>query len=683
MEKSLKLFEEISNLPGVGKARKVLLNKLLINTIGDLFLHIPVRFIDRRYFTKISGLVPESEAVVAGEITSISINRSGRGPAIIAVLADETGSISLTFFQKGFPGSKLYSGLRVIACGAVEMYKGFSIVHPDLYFVNEEDEELNPPGMLPVYSLTAGITQTAIRKLITLALTYCEEDIQTILPLSLLNENGFSSKKQVLVAAHKPASPEEAENARKVLAVEELYIYKSLLNALRSTSKKHPGEPMGLFSLSDFEKLLPWPLTKDQKNVCNEIKNELYLPFASRRLVQGDVGSGKTVVALFAALIAVKSGKTAVLLAPTEVLAAQHYKQINKFCSSMDINIHLLTGGTTKSARNTISLELSEKPGAILVGTHAVLEDWVPLNALGLLIIDEQHKFGVAQREKLLADRNPKPHLLVMSATPIPRSLAMTLYGDLNLSVIRGMPPGRGQIRTQVISAEEKREIFYQILEHLSKGERCFLVYPLKEVSEKMDLLDASTAFEKVNNGPMAEFGVGLLHGSMPPHEKLSVTEKFSNGKISVLVSTTVIEVGIDVPEATIMVIANAERFGLSQLHQLRGRIGRGGRDAWCFLVPGEKVSYEALQRLYLLASTTDGFIIAQKDLEIRGPGQVLGTAQHGVPEFRVADLKKDSGLLHIVNALPPPSLQQIQRTANLQTWNYFGVGIKSIIGGA
>ena len=679
----MKLADDISSLPGVGKARKELLYKLLISTLGDLVLHIPVRFIDRRYFTPVSSLVTGNEAVVVGEIVSVTRNRSGRGPVISAVLSDETGSISLTFFQKGFPGSKLCKGLNVIACGVVEIYKGFSIVHPDLYFLNDKTGKITPPGMLPVYPLTAGITQVALRKLVNLSLDLCEEEFHTILPLSFLMENGFDSKKQVVRSAHNPSSPEEAEAARQVLAVEELYLYKSLLTSLRLKSEKYPGLSLHSFSLADFEQLLPWSLTVDQKKVCRDIEKELLLPFASRRLVQGDVGSGKTVVALFAALIAVKSGKTSVLLAPTEVLAAQHYKQICKFCSSIGLKIHLLTGGTSKAARNLIGLELAETPGAILIGTHAVLEDWVPLDSLGLLIIDEQHKFGVAQREKLLSDRNPKPHLLVMSATPIPRSLAMTLYGDLNLSVIRSMPPGRGKIVTQVISSAEKREIFNQILDRLRAGERCFLVYPLKETSEKIDLLDASSAFDIVNNGPMVEFGVGLLHGSMLPEDKLSVTEDFSNGKISVLVSTTVIEVGIDVPEATVMVIANAERFGLSQLHQLRGRIGRGGQDSSCFLVPGEKVSHEALQRLHFLASTTDGFIIAQKDLEIRGPGQVLGTAQHGIPEFRIADLKRDSNLLHIVNSLTQPSLEELRQEVDMHIWSYFGTGIKEIMGGA
>lgn len=390
-----------------------------------------------------------------------------------------------------------------------------------------------------------------------------------------------------------------------------------------------------------------------------------------RRLVQGDVGSGKTVVAAYGCVSSVLSGKTAAVLAPTEVLANQHLATMKKFCSPFGISVNLLTGGTPGSARRELEPALSSGSASVLVGTHAILEDWVPLDSLGFLVIDEQHRFGVAQREKLLGRASPRPHALVMSATPIPRTLAMTFYGDLDLSFLDSMPPGRGTTGTSIVGPDQKEKVFRFMLERLEKGERVFLVYPLKEASEKTDLKDAATAFDIVKSGPMAVHGAGLLHGSMPPWEKVAVTEKFARGEIGVLVSTTVIEVGIDVPEATVMVIVNADRFGLSQLHQLRGRVGRGGRDAWCFLVPGENASAEAMERLQVLSSTTDGFVIAEKDLRARGPGQVLGTAQHGIPEFRVADLSLDGHLVKSVNAMDPLPLNQVRDMIHGQIWRY------------
>jgi ATP-dependent DNA helicase RecG len=390
-----------------------------------------------------------------------------------------------------------------------------------------------------------------------------------------------------------------------------------------------------------------------------------------RRLIQGDVGSGKTAVAAFACIVTALAGKTAVVLAPTEVLAAQHYYSIGAFCRRFGIDTFLLTGGTAGSDRTKIAGRLVSKPQSVVVGTHAVLENWVPLDELALLVIDEQHRFGVVQRDKLLTGRLPRPHSMVMSATPIPRTLAMTFYGDLDISVIDEMPPGRGSTQTRVVNSFGKSSVFSFMLDRLKERERIFLVYPLKEVSEQTDMRDAGTAFETVRRGPMAEYGVGLLHGSMSPFDKLSVTEKFSRGEIAVLVSTTVVEVGIDVPEATVMVIVNAERFGLSQLHQLRGRVGRGKGNAWCFLVPGENASEVSLERLRLLENTSDGFVIAEKDLSLRGPGQVLGTAQHGIPRFRVADLLKDGALLRVVSELSPIQMHDMKHLLKSQAWRY------------
>ena len=679
MEKNLKTDDSVSSLTGVGEARKALLERISIRTVGDILLHLPIRFIDRRSITRIAELHSGIDAAVSGRVISVTRRPGKRGPSLTAVLADETGMITLTFFRFGFPGSKLEKGMKVVACGTIESFHGFSIVHPDLYFSDAVTEAVEAPGMLPVYGLTAGLTQGVMRKLVGCALNGVKGSLVDILPRSILEEAGFSRRWDVFAAAHSPDSPEESKSARDLLALEELFLYRSVLTAVRTKSNTESGIPLTSISLTDFESKLPWTLTSAQKRVCMDVCSDMSGGSPMRRLVQGDVGSGKTVVAAFACVVAALAGKTAAVLAPTEVLAAQHYASLGEFCRRFDLEVHLLTGGTTDSERKKIAERLRQKPQSILIGTHAILEDWVPLSDLALLVIDEQHRFGVSQRERLLVSRNPRPHALVMSATPIPRTLAMTFYGDLDMSVIDKMPPGRGITQTRVIERTEKSDIFKFMLLRLRQSERVFLVYPLKEASEQSDLLDASTAFETVRGGPMAEFGTALLHGSMAPREKVEITRQFAGGEIAVLVSTTVIEVGIDVPEATVMLIANAERFGLSQLHQLRGRVGRGGRNAWCFLVPGEGASLSSLERLRLLASTSDGFVIAEKDLSIRGPGQVLGTAQHGIPKFKVADLSIDGQLLRIVSDMPTIPLPDISELLKSQLWRYKGMEIPGI----
>ena len=671
MERTLETERNIECIKGIGKSRKELLGKLSLNTLGDVLLNLPRRFLDRRYVTSVSELRPGLEAVVSGRITAVSRRRRGRGPSVTAIFSDETGSITLTFFRNGFPASSLREGMQVTACGTVEEYRGYNMVHPELYFSGEAAGAAVTPGMLPVYRLTAGLTQAVMRKLVASVLEEVRGSLVDILPVEVIKKEGFSSRWEMFRAAHLPDSPEEALSARNLIALEELYLHRSILGLVRDLGKSTPGIPINGADHDTFQSGLPWPLTRAQERVCGEISRDFAGGKPMRRLVQGDVGSGKTVVAAYACVSAALSGCTAAILAPTEVLANQHYSSMRQFCAPFGVEVHLLTGGTSASARREIEHSLLTRPNSLLVGTHAVLEDWVPLSSLGLLVIDEQHRFGVSQREKLLSGIHPRPHALVMSATPIPRTLAMTFYGDLDLSVLDTMPPGRGTTETSIVLQAHKARVFRLMLERLEQGERVFMVYPLKEASEKSDLKDAATAFEIVSSGPMAPFGAGLLHGSMPPSEKIEVTEKFSRGEIGVLVSTTVIEVGIDVPEATVMVIVNAERFGLSQLHQLRGRVGRGGRNAWCFLVPGENASSDSMERLAVLTSTSDGFLVAEKDLETRGPGQVLGTAQHGIPEFRVADLSTDGHLVRKVNTLDALPLEVVRRMIGNQMWRY------------
>jgi len=679
LEKTLRTCESIDCLKGIGGARKALLKHLSILTLGDMLMHIPVRYLDRRTVIPVAQLRPGMEAVVSGRIIAVSRTPGRRGPSIQAVMSDDSGSITLTFFRSSFPASRLLPGMEVIACGKIDSFHGYAIVHPELYFSDQAVNGSKAPGMLPVYRLVAGLTQGAMRKIAASTLEAVRSTLVDILPGELLSEAGFSSRWDVFRAAHLPDYPEEGVSSRNLLALEELYLYRSVLAAVREKTSAEPGIAVPQCSIAEFESSLPWPLTPAQKRVCKELSKDMECETPMRRLVQGDVGSGKTAVAAFVCIGTALSGRTAAILAPTEVLAAQHYASMREMCGRFGLEVHLLTGGTIGFHRRRIAGSLKDNPGCILIGTHAILENWVPLDNLALLVIDEQHRFGVAQREKLLSSVTPRPNALVMSATPIPRTLAMTFYGDLDLSVIDCMPPGRGFTITQVVNSEGKEAVFKLMMERLSLGERVFLVYPLKEASEKTDLKDAATAYETVLSGPLAKFGAGLLHGSMPSAEKLAVTEKFSRGEIGVLVSTTVIEVGIDVPEATVMVIANAERFGLSQLHQLRGRVGRGGGNAWCFLVPGEDASAESMERLQMLASNSDGFAIAEIDLKVRGPGQVLGTVQHGMPRFRIADLASDQHLLRAVSELQPIPLSEMHQLLKYQKWRFSGMELPGI----
>jgi ATP-dependent DNA helicase RecG len=670
----MKLTDEIRWLKGVGPSRAALLSRLGIGLLGELLLHLPRAWLDRRFVVPISSVRVGESMTIAGVVLSIHRRRSGRGRAILEALVSDGTPLRLVFFNERYPAALLEKGMQVVASGTVENWRGMAMVHPDL-LLPASDREPEAPGMLPLYPLTAGLTQGVMRRIVGLALSELEPP-PAILPADILSEGGFADRLHLLRGAHHPADPDEARRARDLLALEELYLYRRALALVRRSARSEPAVPLLTEPLTaaGFATHLPWPLTSAQERVIDGILQDLSLRVPMRRLVQGDVGSGKTVAAAAACARCALSGMTAVLLAPTEVLAVQHFKSLRMFLSDWGIPVRLLTGGTGAVARRELSTAMTESPACVLVGTHAVLEDWVPLDRLALLVVDEQHKFGVMQREKLTAGRVPRPHVLIMSATPIPRTLAMTLYGDLDLSVIDEMPPGRGRVVTRVIGEAEKRELAAFILDRLAAGERAFMVYPLKEMSENIPALDAETAFERVRNGPLGRWGAVLLHGGMPPGRKVEAVTAFATGRARVLVSTTVIEVGIDVPQATVMVVSGAGRFGLSQLHQLRGRIGRGGADSFCFLVLEEHDSSASRARLEALAQTSDGFQVAGKDLELRGPGQVLGTRQHGLPEFRVADLSRDIGLMERLEHIPDSGDTELADLIREESWRFGGL---------
>ncbi|NOQ22653.1 MAG: ATP-dependent DNA helicase RecG [Candidatus Aegiribacteria sp.] len=641
------LKTDVRYLKGIGPARGRQLSRLGIETIFDLLLHVPRGYHDRRIITPIRSLVPGEEINVSGTVVSSGYLRSRNGKTRLeSIIRDNTGELKLTFFHFRYIADRLKPGTRIIASGRIDYFGGISIVHPELIFLDEERSDTRL--VLPLYPLTAGITQGIIRKLIETVLDEYVSEVPEVLPPDVLNSMGFQNRSEVIRKVHFPDDPEEGSRARRTLALEEFFVYQSLLSYVRNRATKRTGmkiiPPEG--TLAEFVCGLPYSLTGAQQKVLEAIAADLRRDVPMRRLLQGDVGSGKTVVAAAACILCCRSGYQAVMVAPTEVLASQHYRTVSGMLESAGIRCGLLTGGIKASDRRNLLESLLDGSLGVLIGTHAVFEERVVIPEMGLCIIDEQHKFGVEQREKLLSKREPSPHFMLMSATPIPRTLAMTIYGDLDISVLDEMPPGRGSTTTRVMNRDSRTKVYEFLLDRLGSGERAYIIYPLREASEELDLKDAATSFEILKRGPLGKFGVGLLTGAMKPEEKLEVTGKFVSGEISILVSTTVVEVGLDVPEATVMVVTHAERFGLSQLHQLRGRIGRGGNNSWCFLMKGEECGAEGARRLAILNSTDDGFRIAERDLQLRGPGEVAGTRQHGVPAFRIASLIDDLDLL-------------------------------------
>lgn len=666
---------------GVGPGRAALLGRLGIVSRGDLLLHMPRRYLDRRRITDISALEVGSEATVRGVVTVSGERRTRGGRRIFhAVVEDGTGRLTLTFFNAGYLARRLAKGVRLLASGHVEAWSGLSMAHPGIDFLDEsEASELEGGAVIPVYPLCSGLSQGVMRRLVGGVLDDLRGSIPEILPASVLADGGFGSRWEVFDAVHRPSSPEEAESARRLLALEELLVFQAMLSGIREAAAREASTPIAPAEggMERFLSALPFSMTRSQVAVVQEILSDMESARAMRRLVQGEVGCGKTVVAAAACWACACAGRQSVVLAPTEVLAAQHEKTLSRLFRGLPVRTALLTGGTPARARRDILEGVSSGGIDVLVGTHAVLEPGARPPLLSLMVVDEQHKFGVEQREALLRGFVPRPHMLVISATPIPRTLAMTLYGDLDLSRIDEMPPGRGEIRTRVVGPEGRARVFRFMLERLEKGERAFVVYPLRDSSGGSDLRDAVSGWEALRRGPAGKYGVGLVHGAMGAAEKIAASEDFAEGRTSVLVGTTVVEVGLDVPSATVMIVAHADRFGLSQLHQLRGRIGRGGGDAWCFLMSDGNASAEARERLAELERTGDGLEIARKDLELRGPGDLAGTRQHGLPLFRVADLYRDSDLVDRARTLASEPSNNV--TEHEMRWRFGTTGAPGV----
>ncbi len=657
------LDTDIKFLSGVGPKRAELLNKeLKIFTFRDLLYNFPYKYIDRTKFYKIAELDPDLPYVqVKGKILGYYTEGHGQGKRLVADFQDETGIIKLVWFK----GSKWITatfvpGVEYIVFGKPGVFNGMiNIIHPEIDAIEKIKDRLNS-ALQAQYSTTEKlknqyITSKTLSKLTGNLLKQLTFRIPETLPPDLVTRYKLMDLHEALHKIHFPGNPEELERSRYRLKFEELfYIQLNLLRYKSARSLRYKGfaflnvgEKFNNFYFNN----LPFQLTEAQKRVIREIRKDLGSGKQMNRLLQGDVGSGKTLVALMSMLIAIDNGFQACIMAPTEILANQHYNTISKLLDGMDIKIHLLTGSSRKASRKDISESLQDNSLNILVGTHALLEDNVKFRNLGLVIIDEQHRFGVEQRARLWRKNFNPPHVLVMTATPIPRTLAMTLYGDLDVSVIDELPPGRVPIRTMHFSDSEINKVFGFIRKQIAEKRQIYFVYPMIKESEKMDYKNLEDGWDTITRVfPAPDYCVTIVHGKMTPAEKDSSMNLFKNGTAQILVATTVIEVGVDIPNATVMVIESAERFGLSQLHQLRGRVGRGAEQSYCILMTPDRLSREASKRIEVMIRTNDGFEIAETDLQLRGPGDIEGTQQSGIPfDLKISNLGRDGQLIEYV----------------------------------
>lgn len=654
------LEQDIKFLPGVGPKRAELFNKELnIYTVEDLLYFFPYKYIDRTRFYTIKEIDPSLPNIqVRGKITRYT--KEGKKPKerLIAKFTDGTGTIDLVFFQGlKFVLENYEPGKEYIILGKPNVYNGsLNIIHPDIESVDKMEGQINA-SLQPFYNTTEKlksnfITSRTIQKFQNNLWKDLKQRIDEKLPDYLLKRHNLPGLHESLFNIHFPQSPEALRRAQFRLKFEELFLIQlDLLKQKYNRYHKLDGLIFGKVGEtfnSFYNHYLPFSLTNAQKKVIKEIRKDLGSGKQMNRLVQGDVGSGKTLVALMTMLIAIDNGFQSCMMAPTEILATQHYNSIKKMLGDMPVTVELLTGSTPKKKRTTIAENLTNGSLHILIGTHAVIEDTVRFDNLGFVIIDEQHRFGVGQRAKLW-EKNPQtPHVLVMSATPIPRTLAMTLYGDLDISVIDELPPGRKPIKT-IHYYDSKRLVMFGFLrQQIELGRQIYIVYPLIKESEKLDYKDLEDGCEAIARAfPPPRYVMSVVHGKMKANEKEFAMRLFKEGKTQIMVATTVIEVGVDVPNASVMVIESAERFGLSQLHQLRGRVGRGADQSYCILMSSYKLSEDARKRIEAMVNTSDGFEIAELDLKLRGPGDLEGTQQSGLAfDLKIANLAKDTQIL-------------------------------------
>lgn len=659
------LIDEITYLKGVGPQRaEVLASELKIRSKEDLLLYFPFRYIDRSQITSIKMISSESIAVqLIGKIISLKEIGTGKVKRLSGIFRDETGDIELVWFKAPkWMIQNLKLNEPYVLFGKPTEFKGkYNFTHPELELL--EDARIAQGSELkPVYGTTnkliqKGLNSNGIAKLTRVLVEDCKSLIRENLPQEIITRFKLMERHEAITQVHMPANQKLLDAARRRLKFEELLFIQLRLAKLKlNQTKLERGvvfQKVGDLFNDFYQKHLPFELTNAQKRVVKEIRTDVARGHHMNRLIQGDVGSGKTVVAMLAALLAIDNGYQTCMMVPTEILAQQHFSTMSAMLANLPIKIELLTGSTPRSKRKKLLEDLLNGSLHFIVGTHALIEPVVQFQNLGLCIIDEQHRFGVAQRAQLWKKSTLPPHVLVMTATPIPRTLAMTLYGDLDISVIDELPPGRKPIITQWKSDTRRAEVFQFMENEIKNGRQVYVVYPLIAESEALDYKDLMDGYESiVRRFPMPEYHVSIVHGQMKSDAKEYEMKQFVEGKTQIMVATTVIEVGVNVPNASIMVIESAERFGLSQLHQLRGRVGRGGDQSYCVLMTGVKVGNDSKTRLETMVRTNDGFEIAEVDLQLRGPGDLAGTQQSGALELKIADLAKDQVMLSAAREL-------------------------------
>ncbi len=673
MQRSFRLDSSVQYCKGVGPKRAELLNRAGVETIEDLLNYYPRRYLDRSQIKNIKDVKGGEEVTVLGQVLSMEVRR-GRKKRFVLWIGDSSGMMQCVWFRGIEYISKVFNrGDRVAFSGRISDYYGQQLVHPEYDRLAEEDEidPLHTSGIIPLYPSTetlsrGGLDSRGFRRILHEALQRLETPVHETLSGEIIERQKLIAYDAALRNIHFPTNWDLFHEAQKRLKFEELFfiqLYLAIQRKERSLNQKgvpflHVGE-----QTRRLVEKLPFQFTEAQKRVLREIREDIRSERPMNRLLQGDVGSGKTIVALVTILIAVENGFQATLMAPTEILAEQHFLTTHQWFEDLGVRVALLKGGQKSGERRKVLEEIMDGTLDIAIGTHALVQEGVTFKKLGLVVIDEQHRFGVMQRATL-REKGYAPHVLVMTATPIPRTLALTLYGDLDISVIDELPGGRKPVRTVWRKADKHEAIYSFIRDHLREGSQAYIVYPLVEESEKVDLAAATQGYEELSKRVFPEFNVALLHGRMKTEEKDNIMREFKSGAIHMLVCTTVIEVGVDVPNAAVMLLEHAERFGLTQMHQLRGRIGRGKKQSTCILLTYGNLSEDAVTRLKTMEETTDGFRISETDLRLRGPGEFFGTRQHGMLDLKIADLATDG---HLISAAREEAFRLVEKDQQLE----------------